>query len=454
MNRTPAFLAPALTTLAFLLLVSTLGYFTGRENANLSGGLFAALFLLYVLIARQETAYDDWWVVLGLAARLILVFSPTLWSDDVYRFIWDGRCWLQGLHPFLQTPDALAGRGFPVPGLTEELYRKLNSPEHYTVYPPAAQAVFFLAAWASPNSIGGSIVVIKLFLLACEAGNVVALRRLQAGQPGRSWALLYALNPLAILEGCGNAHFDVAALCGVLWGLLFLQEHRPMRSAAVWSAGIALKLTPLLFLPLLWRFLGFRRGFVYMVVVGGCSALFFLPVLTDEVVQHMGRSLDLYFRQFQFNASVYYLVRWAGYRRLGYDIGEYSGPVLGALTLLMVLVVALRVTPERSGGTVGRLAGGMTWASFAHLSLSAVVHPWYVLLPFGVCLPGRWRFPLVWTGLAVLSYSHYHDGAFTERYGLIALEYGLLWLCVSGEISLYLWRSRRQSSPPDFGTTH
>lgn len=454
MSRMPPALASVLTAVAFLSLVFAQGYFAGRENAVLTGWLFSGLFILYVRIALRASDDDAGWVVLGLVARFVLVFSPTLWSDDVYRFIWDGRCWLQGIHPFLQTPDDMAARAFPVPGLTEDLYRKLNSPEHYTVYPPAAQAVFFLSAWASPNSIGGSIVVIKLFLMACEVGNVLALSRLQAGRPGRSWALLYALNPLAIMEGCGNAHFDVAALCGVLWGLLFLQERWPIRSAAVWSAGIALKLTPLLFLPLLWRFWGFRRGSVFMAVVGGCSALFFWPVLSEEVVQHMGRSLDLYFRQFQFNASVYYLVRWAGYQHWGYDIGEYSGPALGVLTLLIVLVAALWVRPAQSGGTVGRLAAGMTWASFAHLSLSAVVHPWYVLLPFGVSLAGRWRFPLVWTGLAVLSYSHYQAGAFTERYGLIALEYGLLWLYLLGEVSLYLWCSRRQNSPPGSGTAH
>ncbi len=451
MNRIPAFLTPALAA-AFLSLVLALGYWVGRENAELSGWLFSGLFVLYLCVVWRASAFNGGWVAVGLAARFLLVFSPTLWSDDVYRFIWDGRCWLQGIHPFLQTPDAMAGLGFPAPGLSAELHQKLNSPEHYTVYPPAAQAVFFLSAWASPGSIGGSIVVIKLFLLACEAGNVLALSRLQAGKPGRSWALLYALNPLAILEGCGNAHFEVAALCGVLWGMLFLEQRRPIQSAVAWSVAVALKLTPLLFLPLLWRFLGFRRGSIFMAVFGVCSLLLFLPVLSEEVMQHMARSLDLYFRQFQFNASVYYLVRWVGYRRLGYDIGEYSGPVLGALTVLIVLAVAVRVKPQRTGESISRLAGGMAWASLAHLSLAAVVHPWYVLLPFGVCLPGRWRFPLVWTGLVALSYSHYHAGAFNEQYGLIVLEYGLLWLYVLSELSLSLWRPHPQNSPPDSGT--
>jgi len=443
-------LAPVSLGAAFLVVVCALGFFVNRENTLGIWAGFTGLWLLYGLIWWRFRIFWKGWILLGLLARLLLVFAPALWSDDVFRFIWDGRCWINGVHPFLHTPDWFAHQGFPLQGLNADLYSQLNSPLYYTVYPPVAQAVFAFAAWLFPADLWGSTMVIKCFLWFCEAGSVEALRRLQGNGPGVSWALVYALNPLAIMEGCGNVHLDVAGLCFVLWGLYLLHAKQLYGAATCWAFAVAAKLTPLLFLPLIWRFLGFRRGFVFMVCTGLVCLCLFVPLLSLEVLGHMTESLDLYFRQFQFNASLYYLIRWIGYQQVGYDIGERSGLYLALLAVVAVLWAAVWTLPRDKGGTVFQLAGAMTWASFAHLSLAAVVHPWYVLLPFGICLVGRWRFPVVWTGVVILTYSHYAAGRYTEQYAWIALEYAAVWMFALTE--LILWNHRRRSNLRGSGT--
>ncbi|MFZ4635707.1 MAG: glycosyltransferase 87 family protein, partial [Saprospiraceae bacterium] len=409
-----------------------------------------SLWLLYGLIWWKFRVFWKWWILIGVSARLLLVFAPTLWSDDVFRFIWDGRCWVNGIHPFLHTPDWFASGGFPVQGLDAGLYSLLNSPQYYTVYPPLAQAIFAFSTWLFPASLWGSTIVMKGFVWVCEAGSIEALRRMQGNRPGVSWALVYALNPLAIMEGCGNVHLDVAGLCFVLWGLYLLHRQQLYGAASCWAFAVALKLTPLLFLPLVWRFLGFRRGLVFMVFIGLVSGVLFLPLLSLEVLGHMAESLDLYFRQFQFNASMYYLMQWIGYQRVGYDIGERSGPYLALFTLAAVLLLAFWTPPQDKGGTVFQLAGTMTWAAFAHLSLAAVVHPWYVLLPFGICLISGWRFPVMWTGVVILSYSHYAAGTYTEKHAWIIIEYAAVWFFALTEF--ILWNHHRRSNLRGSGT--
>lgn len=365
----------------------------------------------------------------------MLVFAPVLWSDDVYRFIWDGRLVAAGIHPFLHIPQWYADHGFPVEGLDAELFSRLNSPEYYTVYPPLAQAVFAISGMLFPASIYGGGVVIKLVLFISEFLTIRVLHKLQTRHHTFSLPVAYALNPLAIMEGCGNAHFEVGALAFVLLGVYFMRTQRLLASSASFAVGVALKLTPLLFMPLIWRHLGLKRGVRFQIGFGAVLTGLFVPLLHPEVLANMSESLDLYFRQFQFNASIYYLIGWLGFSYIGYDIGELSGPLLGATTSAAILMLTLVYQPVRGEDGVVGLARMMAWAAFVYLSLSAVVHPWYVLLVFGVGLVGDMRFPVWWTGLVILSYSHYAHGHNEERFEWIILEYVLLW-------SMLLWEAR------------
>jgi len=329
-----------------------------------------------------------------------------------------------------------------VPGLTTELFSKLNSPGYFTVYPPVCQSVFALSAWLFPTSIAGGVFVMKLFLLGCELGTMYLIgRRLGAnvsqekGAPVFAAALAYALNPLLIMEITGNCHFEGAMICFLLAGIFALHNGR-INGAALWFAlATAVKILPLMFLPIVWSWLGWRRGLWFCAVFGLLSLILFAPLLDMQVLSNMGASLELYFRQFQFNASVYYIVREIGRWRTGYDLGSLMGPWLGLATGVGVLLLAAVTKPDgRPGAGKLDLAESMLLAVLLYLSFSATVHPWYVTVPLALGLFTRWRFAALWSGLVGLSYSHYAGGAYLEKFGLITLEYTLLWGFIFWEI--------------------
>lgn len=430
MDRNALFRQKILPTALLTALAYYLGYCTNRTDFSTCIIPFSLFFGLYAWICfAWKNPPLSYFLFLGIALRVLLVFSLPGLSDDYFRFLWDGRLTVAGIHPFSHPPRYFIEQGILPPGITEALFQKLNSPDYYTVYPPVCQAVFALAAWIAPANDWLGVVVIKTFLLACEIGTIRLLYRFDRGAAGRpSPALLYALNPLALLEICGNAHFEGAMIFFLLAGILALQKGAVRKSALYLALATATKLLPLMFLPLLWYRLNRlqRRQFSGVFVLA--VLVLFIPLL--PVLPRMATSLDLYFRQFQFNASAYYLVRQVFYVWQNWDIGERSGPVLALITVIGIVWLARQLRFYRLDNP-RPLWAAMLFSLFLYLSLSAVVQPWYVCVPLAVSLFTPYRFAIIWSGLVVLSYSHYDGGVYREHYGWIALEYGLLWaFCV------------------------
>ncbi len=370
---------------------------------------------------------------LGVLLRFVLLFSVPNFSDDYARFLWDGHLINAGIHPFAHTPEYWMQQPGQVPGLSPELFAKLNSPRYYTVYPPVCQLFFAFSTWLFPHWEAGSLFLIKIPIFLGEAGSILLLKRLgaQTGRPNAG--LWYALNPLAILEFTGNCHFEGLMVFFMLASVWLLMKGRDWAAALLWSLAIATKLLPLLFVPALWRWLGLKRGWTFAVWAGVITLILFVPILV--ALPNMLSSLDLYFRQFQFNASLYYLVREIGWVQTGWDIGKLSGPIMGLLGALGMVAMAWTIPSGERADL--KFFKAITFGALWYLFFAATVQPWYLGIPLSFSLLSSWRAPIVWSGLIMLSYSHYDQNKYLENYPLILLEYLLF--------SLFLiWECRRR----------
>ncbi|TPE44483.1 glycosyltransferase 87 family protein [Pontibacter mangrovi] len=417
---------------------AALAYATPRTGFAQLVLLYAVVFIAYLYVCRQRIHL---WhgIAAAILFRLIFLLATPALSDDYFRFVWDGRLLAAGLNPYLYLPTFFLQPEAPqVPGLTQELFGQLNSQGYYSVYPPVSQAVFWLAVQLSPQSIPGSVVVMRLILLLAEAGSILLLWRLlrKMALPEKH-VLLYALNPLVIVELVGNLHFEALMIFFLLLALYQLFYHRLVWSGMAFGLAIGAKLLPLMFLPFVLRKLGWRQFILYGTVVLITVVAQFAPLVNLQVLQHISQSLDLYFRKFEFNASVYYLLRWLGFRVAGYNIISIIGPLLSLVTLVAVLSMA----SVKKLGSVRRMAGYMATALAVYLLLSTTVHPWYLTTLLALTVMSHFRFAVVWSGLAILTYAAYRTPTYQEGLLLVALEYSLvlLWLTVE----LYLYRQRR-----------
>lgn len=183
--------------------------------------------------------------------------------------------------------------------------------------------------------------------------------------------------------------------------------------------AVSTKLIPLLVLPFMFKRLSLKTGLTYCFITGFTFLILFLPFLTPALILHFGSSLNLYFQKFEFNASVYYILRWLGIYFYGYNQIAKIGVLLSVATLLAILLLAYR---ERSAA-LSALSTRFLQALTIFYLLATIVHPWYLTTLVAMAALSRFRYPLIWSGLAVLSYAAYQTKTYTENPWLIMLEY-------------------------------
>lgn len=406
----------------------SVGWLTHWVDRSDTLGLVAG-FLVFgaaFLAVPRAKASPTYWLAVAIALRLIAAMGLPHLSDDFYRFVWDGRLWLAGIHPFSAVPDQLIATGAVSGPAWELLHAQLNSPQYYTVYPPVCQAIFWLST-AIFSSTAAAVVCMKLTLCAFEGIALWAMRQ----YPGASWQW-YALNPLVIVEICGNCHFEGAMVCFLVLGLWALQRDKITWAALFWALATASKLLPLLFLPLLVCALPFKSALRFTLVFMAALLLLFLPLADAAVLAHMGSSLQLYFRQFEFNGPVYAVLKYGGDYFWKKNYGREIGPLLGIGVFVLAWAIALLARKKKPQWPVSAsfLPFWMAITALMHLFLSSTVHPWYVVPAAALGAMSGFRTPIVWSFAVVLSYSHYNSIPFAEKPVWIAAEYALVLLAI------------------------
>lgn len=421
--------------LALLLSIGGLGYYADQAKFMGIVAFYLPAFACYFWVLKVGTKAANFkhWIAIALLARVLLVFAFPNLSDDIYRFIWDGRLWLAGENPFDQLPGYWLEKG-NIPGLDQSLFDQLNSQAYFTIYPPICQFIFTTGTFLSPNSIWGASLVMKFFLLAFEIGSIFLiidiLKRLNLP---KHRVFLYALNPLVIVEICGNLHFEGAMIFFFLLGVLLLLRKKDSWAALSIACSIAAKLLPLMLLPLLIKLMGWKRVLKFFLILFVCLVLLFIPLVSDVFLNNFGASLDLYFQKFEFNASIYYLVRAIGQWLSGYNLIYYLGPALAGLAALLIFRLAYlaRANDYQHFFTLALLA------FCTYLFLGTTIHPWYLALPIALSCFGNFRFIYGWSLLIFGTYMNYHFVPYQEQLWWVAIEYCLVFGCFYWE-----WKRR------------
>ena len=138
-----------------------------------------------------------------------------------------------------------------------------------TPYPAAAQLFFRLVV-----TIHESSRAMKWALVLCDlltiwvAGRVAARDRAIA-----EWlALVYAWNPLVILEVAHSGHIDALGALWIAVSAWMLSTGRGMRAAIAFVIAVATKLLPIVLVPLYWKRIRLRDAAVAALVL---AALYF-----------------------------------------------------------------------------------------------------------------------------------------------------------------------------------
>lgn len=428
-----------------LLLSACLFYFSFAYDlvrADFTKLLMLYLALMFLSWKFLQVEKRNFWFLAGAAVlfRLIFIAAIPNLSQDFYRFIWDGRMLLEGWNPFLYLPKDLIAEGSAPIGNAPELVRGMGelSAGNYTNYPPLNQLLFALAGVFAGKSILGSVIILRLIIISADIGILYfgkkILEHLNLPVHRIFW---FILNPLVIIELTGNLHFEGVMLFFLIWSLYLLLNRKWIFSAVTFAASILVKLIPLIFLPLLIRYfiknkdqeLGIWRLIGFYLLVGLTVIAGFIPFLSSEFLGHFGSSMALWFQKFEFNASIYYLIRWIGYQGTGYNIIATTGKVLPVVVVLILGIL----TYFRRNNSLRELITTLLFGITIYFLFSTTIHPWYLATPLLLSVFTRFKFMLVWPIVVILSYSTYSNPEFMENLWLIALEYLLVFAYIGYE---------------------
>ena len=302
----------------------------------------------------------------GLRA-VVFPLDPSL-SDDGYRYLWDGRLQAgEGVSPYRFRPSDPALDSFH----DEAAYRRMNSPDYFSVYPPLSQAVFAASGAVYGAGWRASWWVLKGIVVAVELAGVLFLIRV-VGAPA---AALYAWHPLAVVEGAGQGHTE-ALLVGALGLLLWATARRPALAGVAVALAGWIKLWPFALGAIVARWGGARA----LVAGGAVAALLVVPYASAEAVSHVAESLRLYAGTFDFYSAPYRALKSSLYHRVD-DPGGLASTVLTAAWAgwLLALVATNDGSRARGRWAVAALVTGFVLAS-------PTLHPWH-LLPALFVLP-------------------------------------------------------------------
>jgi hypothetical protein len=427
-SRVRAVVAAALLVLLLLAVRVTVTAGVPNEARWRLLGLIGVCWLLFAgaawALLRTPRRVAMPLLLLGaVGLQLVAVSVAPRMTDDFFRYAWDGRVQAAGIDPYRYPPTdpALAGLRdewlFPPGGdcvVDPRGCTRMNHPTSPTIYPPVAQAGFWLlhVATAPLGPDGGGarpLQVAAAALALATTGALILVLRRTGGDPRR--AVLWAWCPSVVLEAGNNAHVDVLAAFLVVLALGWSARGRAVRAGLALGAAIATKLLPVLLVPALAAPLRVRPGgrpVVSAVAVrtGAAAAVVLVLGYLPHVVAVGPRALG-------------FLPGYLGEEGFDGSSGRFAlltpwlpGPVATVVAVLIVAGTAARVAwsgdPARPwlGGTV------LVGVTFAVVGLT---YPWYALLPVVlVALGGRAE----WLVVAIAGYPAYFAAALHTPYGV------------------------------------
>ncbi len=200
--------------------------------------------------------------------RLSILLYPPYLSDDIYRYVWDGRVQATGTNPYRYIPadEALARLR------DDKIYSNMNRRDSaQTIYPPVAEAAFLLITRFSE-----SVTWMKAAMLGFEAIGIWAIVQLLVSFGfARQRVLIYAWHPLVVWEFAGSGHVDALAIAFIALALLVRRKRREGLTGFFLACATCVKLFPAVMFPAVYM----RRSWKFVLAFVATIAIAYLPYL-------------------------------------------------------------------------------------------------------------------------------------------------------------------------------
>jgi hypothetical protein len=397
----------------------------------------SALYLVAAwLVARaRQSSRSTLIIVIVFAAlfRLSIIYTPPFLSDDLYRYIWDGRVQAAGINPYRYIPADEHLKGLR----DDAIYPKINRRDFArTIYPPLAQAIYF-----GTTRVSESVMWMKATMVGFELLTLLAVLGLlnSFGLPLQR-VLIYAWHPLIVWEIAGSGHIDAIAIAFICLALLAHRRKWETATGIALACAVLIKLIPLALFPALYKRWGWRMPLAFALTI----ALAYLPYLSVGMGQVFGYLPGYAQEEGLQNGNRFFLLGLA--RKL---LGESNVPnvayMIFAALVLASLAAWVLFRPDDSG--ISYVTRAFVLASAFTILLSPR-YEWYFawLIPFLCFVPCAPVFALTASGFVLYLFW------FGETPNQSLVVNAFLYVPFALLCALSLWRQRARAGKRHTGT--
>lgn len=360
-------------------------------------------FCFQITLIEIEKRTIFFFIALSILIRFLFLFSDPIGSDDVYRYMWDGKTQDAGINPYLYKPVD--------PELTalhsDILPSKMNFQNMKTIYFPLSQWLFYIGYKVS----GENVWAYKLLLLISEILTLLLLYKIISTLKVQTkFVLLYALAPLSIIQFALDAHLDGFGLPLLLSFIYFYLNEKKLLAAIFLGLSFSIKPVGVLILPILFlREKKFSTKLMMVTIPIIAFGVQFLPyILTSNPFE----AFLVYTRNWIYNGLVFNI--------LNSFIHNNQTTRLWCSIFLVISLLPIYFSKKQ-------FLDKVYFTLLILMIFSPVVHPWYIawLLIFSV-LTMKWSgiYFSAAASLTSLTIVNYHtDGIWKDFLLVQIIEY-------------------------------
>ena len=391
-----------------------------KKNIPCFAILYIASFITYIFaifyiskkagIDEQDnnSSRNVLWAIIIFSLMFRLTLLPVAPSDDIYRYLWEGKLQLNGISPYSHPPESSS-----LEHLRDGFFSGINHKHLPTIYPPLTLMVF-----AAADYISHTIISMKAAFLILDVLSIfILLKFLKVMGKDPHNVLTYAWSPLVLISFAARGHCDSLQIFLVILALYLCAIRKNLRTVFSIALAVMSKFVFVIIAP----FLIPGKKFKYVVVLFAVIAVLYLPYISAgkglfSTLLHFGT-------QYHFNDSVHFLIFCLC---IGSPLASKIVTALIFGTVLLFLYkkyLNLFVTdnngnsPLSNGGSEKR--GNIEMNNFVlnyafvaigtFLILIPTLHPWYLtwIIPF-LCF-NKNRAWILLTGTVICYYFMNHE---------------------------------------------
>lgn len=347
------------------LLLFCSAHFGDRTNllSILCFQILPIIYFIYLMKLVGNVSYKKIFFY-SIFLRLVVVGASPVWSDDIYRYLWDASLLSQKINYFEYSPNEFEALWVSVSKLESQLLQNMNSTEYLSVYPPLLVFVYSIPIYFF-SDIFFIIITLQLLWIVVDAIIFYLLRKWFTIGSKSLW--FYMGNPLVILESIGQLHPEI--LLSILILVVVKYQYNRLSNLLLLFGLMNVKISYLMYLPVLIRFENWKR--ILVLSISFLTVGIFLFLFFDAVALQLKKGLGLFFHSFRFHGILESPIFWIlEYFKSSYLSGVVSLFCFGSFSIWFVWKTRNLSLP---------LEISLYYITLAFLLFTPVFHPWYLI---------------------------------------------------------------------------